>query len=211
MAGFPIKDFGNDTAMANLMDSNEGNQRMKEGIIFAGFGGQGIMVMGKVLAWAAMREGLNVSWMPSYGAEVRGGTAHSMVVISDEMIPSPVVANPTACVVMNRPSLDRFEDMVLPSGILVVNSTLIDRQPAREDLNIFKIPLTQMATKLGNVRCANMIALGVLNAKLKIVSMRLLAEAIKEVIPSHKHNLVALNEEALKEGARLVSGVVGKN
>lgn len=184
---------------------------MKETIIFAGFGGQGIMAMGKILAWAAMRDGLNVSWMPSYGAEVRGGTAHSMVVISDEMVPSPVVANPTACVVMNRPSLDRFEDTVLSSGVLVINSTLIDRNPARSDLNIFKIPFTQMATKLGNIRCANMIALGALNAKLKVVSMKSLIEAIKEIIPSNKHNLMALNEEALKEGVKLVSGAGNKD
>jgi len=178
---------------------------VKEEIIFAGFGGQGIMVMGKVLAWAAMREGLQVTWMPSYGAEVRGGTAHSMVVISDEVVPSPVVTNPTACVVMNRPSIDRYEDSLIPSGTLIVNSTLIDRQTARDDINVLTIPVTQMATDLGNARCANMIALGALNAKLKIVSMRALVDALKEVIPPDKHNLLPINEEALKEGAKLVA------
>ncbi len=178
---------------------------MKEEIIFAGFGGQGIMVMGKVLAWAAMREGLKVTWMPSYGAEVRGGTAHSMVVISDEMVPSPVVVNPTACVVINRPSMDRYEDSLTPSGILVVNSTLIERRAARNDIDVLEIPVTQMATDLGNTRCANMIALGALNAKLKIVSMRALVDALKEVIPPDKHDLIPVNEEALKEGAKLVS------
>lgn len=178
---------------------------MKEEIIFAGFGGQGIMVMGKVLAWAAMREGLKVTWMPSYGAEVRGGTAHSMVVISDEMVPSPVVANPTACVVMNRPSMDRYEDSLTASGTLIVNSTLIDRRAVRNDIDVLEIPATGMATGLGNTRCANMIALGALNAKLKIVSMRALVDALKEVIPPDKHDLIPINEEALKEGAKLVS------
>lgn len=178
---------------------------MKEEIIFAGFGGQGIMVMGKVLAWAAMKEGLKVTWMPSYGAEVRGGTAHSMVVISDEMVPSPVVTNPTACVVMNRPSMDRYEDSLVPSGTLIVNTTLIDRKAARSDIDILGIPLTEMATDLGNTRCANMIALGALNAKLKIVSMRALVDALKEVIPADKQGLIPVNEEALKEGARLVA------
>lgn len=178
---------------------------MKEEIIFAGFGGQGIMVMGKILAWAAMKEGLKVTWMPSYGAEVRGGTAHSMVVISDEMVPSPVVTNPTACVVMNRPSMDRYEDSLVPSGTLIVNTTLIDRKAARNDIDILGIPLTEMATDLGNTRCANMIALGALNAKLKIVSMRALVDALKEVIPADKQSLIPVNEEALKEGARLVA------
>ncbi len=178
---------------------------MKQEIVFAGFGGQGIMVMGKVLAWAAMREGLKVTWMPSYGAEVRGGTAHSMVVISDEMVPSPVVTSPTACVVMNRPSLDRFEGSLASSGTLLINSTLIDRQASRDDLDVLSIPLTRMATGLGNVRCANMIALGALNAKLKIVSMKALVEALKEVIPPNRRDLLPLNEEALKEGAKLAS------
>lgn len=178
---------------------------MKEEIIFAGFGGQGIMVMGKVLAWAAMREGLKVTWMPSYGAEVRGGTAHSMVIISDEMVPSPVVTNPTACVVMNRPSMDRYEDSLTPAGTLIVNSTLIDRRTARNDIDVLEVPATRMATDLGNTRCANMIALGALNAKLKIVSMRALVDALKEVIPPDKRDLIPINEEALKEGAKLVS------
>jgi 2-oxoglutarate ferredoxin oxidoreductase subunit gamma len=179
---------------------------MREEIVFAGFGGQGIMVMGKVLAWAAMREGLKVTWMPSYGAEVRGGTAHSMVVVSDEMIPSPVVTNPTACVVMNRPSLDRFEESLAAAGTLVINSTLVDRSAARNDVDVLKIPLTEMATKLGNVRCANMIALGALNAKLKIVSMRALIEALKEALPPNRRDLLPMNEEALKEGARMEAG-----
>lgn len=175
---------------------------MKEEVVFAGFGGQGIMVMGKVLAWAAMRESLKVTWMPSYGAEVRGGTAHSMVVVSDEMIPSPVVTNPSACVVMNRPSLDRFEELVTSGGTLVINSTLIDREVSRTDINVLKIPLTEMATKLGNVRCANMIALGALNARLKMVSMKALVDALKEVIPSSHRGLLPMNEEALREGAK---------
>lgn len=179
---------------------------MREEIVFAGFGGQGIMVMGKVIAWAAMREGLKVTWMPSYGAEVRGGTAHSMVVISDEMIASPVVTNPTACVVMNRPSLDRFEESLRPAGTLVVNSTLVDRTAARNDVDVLKMPFTEMATKLGNVRCANMIALGALNARLKIVSMKTLIEALREALPANRRNLLAMNEEALKEGARLEAG-----
>lgn len=184
---------------------------MKEEIVFAGFGGQGIMVMGKVLAWAAMREGLNVTWMPSYGAEVRGGTAYSMVVVSDEMIPSPVVTNPTACVVMNRPSLDKFEDIVEAAGTLVVNSTLVDRPVIRKDIGVLKVPFTQMAKEIGNVRCANMIALGALNAKLKLVSAKVLTEALKEVMSSgrsgfaliQRSGLIPMNEEALKEGARL--------
>ena len=163
------------------------------------------MIMGRLLSQVAMKAGFEVTWMPSYGAEVRGGTAHSMVVISDEMIASPVVANPTACVVMNRPSLDRFEESLTAAGTLVVNSTLVDRQAARNDVDVLKIPLTEMATKLGNVRCANMIALGALNARLKIVSMRALIEALKGVLPPNRRDLLPMNEEALKEGAKLVS------
>ncbi|KPK38225.1 MAG: hypothetical protein AMJ78_10345, partial [Omnitrophica WOR_2 bacterium SM23_29] len=111
----------------------------------------------------------------------------------------------SVCVVMNRPSLDKFEELLKPNGTLVMNTTLIDNQPTRKDISILKIPLTQMATKLGNVRCANMIALGALNAKLKLVSLKALIESLKEVIPPYRHSLLPINEEALKEGTKLVS------
>lgn len=173
---------------------------MREEIIFAGFGGQGIMLMGKLLAYASMFNGRFVTWMPSYGAEVRGGTAHSMVIISDKSIPSPVVTNPTCCIVMNRPSLDKFEQRLQKHGLLIINSSLIKQTARRKDIEIIEIPATDMAIRLGNTKVANMVMLGALIARKRILSLQELVDSLKEVIPGHRHQLIPVNERALKEG-----------
>jgi len=173
---------------------------MREEIIFAGFGGQGIMLMGKVISYAAMNDGMHVTWMPSYGAEVRGGTAHSMVIISDEVIASPVVKEPTMCIVMNRPSLQKFEDRVKKRGLLIINKSLIDIDAKRKDIEILNIPATDMALELGNPRVSNMIILGALLARRKILALGLLIEALKDVISSSHHDMIAINEKAIRKG-----------
>ena len=161
---------------------------MKEEIIFAGFGGQGIMLMGKALSYAAMNNGKHVTWMPSYGAEVRGGTAHSMVIISDEIIASPVVKEPSMCIVMNRPSLQKFETKVKKNGFLIVNKSLIDIDAERKDIDILNIPATSMASELGNLKVANMVMLGALLVSIfysqyKNPSLRSCVKPIKESGP----------------------------
>ena len=173
---------------------------MREDIIFAGFGGQGIMLMGKALSYAAMKKGKFVTWMPSYGAEVRGGTAHSMVVISDLPIASPIVREPSICVVMNKPSFQKFESKVTKGGLLVINKSLIDASSGRNDIDILEIPATDMASSLGNTRIANMIVLGGLLAKRNIFKAQILIDSLKDVISQGRKNMIPINEEAIKKG-----------
>jgi 2-oxoglutarate ferredoxin oxidoreductase subunit gamma len=176
---------------------------MYKEIICAGFGGQGIMIMGKLLAQAAMTEGRNVTWMPSYGAEVRGGTAHSMIIISDDNISLGVVRVPDDCIVMNRPSLLKFEKLMKKNGIMVINSSLIKDKVERNDLKIIKVPATEIAKQLGNIRIANMVALGAYQKASQILKIKSLIDSLKDVIPPHHHYLIDLNITALEEGAKL--------
>lgn len=173
---------------------------MREDIIFAGFGGQGIMLMGKVLSHAAMNEDKFVTWMPSYGAEVRGGTAHSMVVISDSPIASPIVREPSICIVMNKPSLQKFEPKVKTKGILIINKSLMEIGTKKSDIDILEIPVTDMALRLGNPRVSNMIMLGALLTRRDLLSIKSLIYSLKDVIPRHHHSTIAINEKAIREG-----------
>lgn len=175
---------------------------MQEEIICAGFGGQGIMFLGKLVAFGAMNRGFNVTWMPSYGAEVRGGTAHSMVVISDDEIASPIVSLCDTAVVMNHPSYDKFLSRIRPEGMLILNSSLAKAESGRKDITIFKIPMTEIAHRLGNVRVANMIALGTYMKKKKLFSKDIIAEGIRQAFPDNKE-LVGLNIRALEEGLNI--------
>lgn len=169
----------------------------REEVIFAGFGGQGIMLMGKALSYAAMNKGKFVTWMPSYGAEVRGGTAHSMVIISDEPIASPIVKEPDICVVMNQPSLQKFEAKVKKDGLLIVNKSLIEIKPKRKDIDILEIPATDIAIELGNPKIANMVTLGAILAKRNILSIQFLIDALRDVIPE---SMISINEKAVRKG-----------
>ena len=158
------------------------------------------MLMGKVLSYAAMKQGRFVTWMPSYGAEVRGGTAHSMVIISDSQIASPVVKEPTICVVMNKPSLQKFESKVKPKGFLIINKSLIEIDAKRDDVDILEIPGTDIAFKLGNPRVANMVMLGALLARKPIVLKDCLIDSLKDVIPENRQYLIPINKEAIDKG-----------
>ena len=173
---------------------------MREEIIFAGFGGQGIMLMGRVLSYAAMSAGRFVTWMPSYGAEVRGGTAHSMVVISEKIVASPVVKEPSICVVMNRPSFQKFEARVKKDGLLIINKSMSEVASTRDDIEILGVPATDMALALGNSRVGNMIMLGVLLAKRDILSIDSLIDALKFVIQKKHSDMIHINEEAIRQG-----------
>ena len=173
---------------------------MREEIIFAGFGGQGIMFMGKAIAYAAMNEGKHVTWIPSYGAEVRGGTAYSMVVISDEAIASPLIKEPTICVAMNGPSLVKYEAKIKTKGLLVMNKSIIDSEAKRKDIDIVNIPITTLASEAGDHRIGNMVALGALLGKRKIVSPESLINGLKDIVSSAYHNLLSVNEKAIRKG-----------
>ncbi len=174
---------------------------MKEEIICAGFGGQGIMMLGKLMAQGALDKGFNVAWMPSYGAEVRGGTAHCMVSISDEEIASPVLSLYDTAVLMNNPSLNKFISRIRPKGTLILNSSLADGEVKREDITVLEIPMTEIAHKLGNVRVANMVALGVYIRKKKIFAKEIAEEGIKSIFQGNKE-LIDINIKALGEGLK---------
>lgn len=167
-------------------------------IIFAGFGGQGILSMGKFLAYAGMEENLNVSWLPSYGPEMRGGTANCSVIISDDNIGSPVVYDATTVVVMNRPSLDKFENSIVKGGLLIIDSNLVNREPERTDIEVIKIPAQKVAEEVGSKKIANMVLLGALVERTKIVSMESLLKALKE---HGKEQFYEMNKKALEKGA----------
>lgn len=169
-------------------------------IIIAGFGGQGVLVMGQLLANAGMLEGKEVSWYPSYGPEQRGGTCNCSVVISAGEIGSPIVSEPDAVIVMNRPSLDRFEPAVKPGGILVYNTTLVDRAPERSDITAIGIPATAVADELGNSRIANMVALGAFLKASPVVSPESISRSLERVMSQRHHHLIPLNMQALERG-----------
>lgn len=170
-------------------------------IIFAGFGGQGILSMGKFLAYAGMDEKLNVSWLPSYGPEMRGGTANCSVILTNENIGSPIVTDATAVVVMNRPSLDKFENVVVPNGLLIIDSDLVTRDVNRDDITVIRIPAQTIAEQLGSKKISNMILLGALIEKTNIVPMEALLKALKE---HGKAQFYDLNKAALEKGADFV-------
>ncbi len=172
---------------------------MTEKIICAGFGGQGIMAMGKVLALSALREGRFVTWLPSYGAEVRGGTAHCMLIISDKEISSPYVEKADTLIILNEPSLKKFKNSIRNKGLLLVNSSMADCKGTSRRLDIVNIPMTEMATKLGLERAANTIAIGAYLAKKKIISLAIMEKCIEEVLVN-KQKLIAVNKKALEEG-----------
>ncbi len=177
---------------------------MIENILIAGFGGQGVMSMGQMLCYGGMMEGREVSWLPSYGPEMRGGSANCMVIVSDSPVGSPVFEHPGCFIAMNLPSLDKFEQSVAPGGRLLINSSLIGRKAAREDLNVYYIPANEIANELGNSRVAGMVMLGAylkLSGALKHESM---ASALKKVFGEKKADLIPVNEQALERGAALV-------
>ena len=169
-------------------------------MLFSGFGGQGILFAGKFIAYKGLIEDKQVSWLPSYGPEMRGGTASCSVIVSDTPVGSPIVSNPDILVAMNLPSLDRFESKVKPGGMIFADSTLIERKVERDDVKVFYIPATRMASdeKLGNL--ANMILLGTVIRETGCIKDETVEEALKHVIPARKMNLMDVNLKAIQAG-----------
>jgi 2-oxoglutarate ferredoxin oxidoreductase subunit gamma len=174
---------------------------MQNEIQFAGFGGQGIMLMGQILAQAAMNAGYEVVWIPSYGPEMRGGTAYCTVVISDRPIGSPIIRNPKHLVAMNRPSLEKFAPSVKPGGVIFVNSSIIDVETGRDDVDVLKVPIIEIAKEMGNTKTANIIALAAFVARSKVVEFDLLKASVKEKFAA-KEKLIPINMKALEEGQK---------
>lgn len=177
---------------------------MIEKIIISGFGGQGVLVTGKLLAYAGMLEGRNVSWMPSYGPEKRGGPSECSVVISSEDIGSPIVTEPNTLIAMNKPSLERFVSMVAEDGLLIYNSSLIREVTSlalgKPFVEIIPVPANELAENLGNVRVANTILLGAYLERKRFFRTESIIESMRKVLPSHRYDLIPLNEKALALG-----------
>ncbi len=178
---------------------------MEQKVIMAGFGGQGIMAIGKLLAYAGMLEESNVTWMPSYGPEMRGGTANCAVVVSDDEVGSPLISKDgTAAIVMNLPSMVKFEKELVPGGKLIINKSLIDVEPTRKDLDVYYVPANELAMELGNAKVANMVMLGAYLELTKIVDVESVLKAFVKVFGEEKSHLVPLNKDALAKGAEAV-------
>lgn len=178
---------------------------MEERIVIAGFGGQGVMALGQLLTFSGMTEGKYVSWLPSYGPEMRGGTANCNVVIATQPVGSPVVIDSTSAIMMNRPSLDKFEDLVVEGGKLFINSSLIDRKAERKDIDIYYVPANEIAEELGNPKIANMVMLGAYLEAAKSVKVEtILNKAFTAVFGENRANLLPINKKALEKGAEIV-------
>ncbi len=173
-----------------------------QNIIFAGFGGQGVLLAGQIIAYAGMEEGLNVSWLPSYGPEMRGGTANCHVVVSEEEVASPVVVEADCVVVMNRPSLEMFETVVKPGGTLIYNSDLIEIEPTRTDIKVVKVAANSLAEEAGTVKAANMVVLGAYNHCAQIVENKTIIKCLEKIMGEKRKHLIPLNEKALDLGAQ---------
>ncbi len=174
---------------------------MQTEIFIAGFGGQGVMFAGQMFSYAAMDIGKEVTWIPSYGPEMRGGTANCTIVIADEEIGSPLVLNPPAVIVMNLPSLDKYESAVKPGGVLVVNASMIDREVKRTDITWVSLPCNEIAEEVGDRRMANVVAAGALLALMPILTLEDIEAALKAHMPKRHQHLLPKNVEALKRGA----------
>jgi 2-oxoglutarate ferredoxin oxidoreductase subunit gamma len=174
---------------------------MQSEVMFAGFGGQGILLAGKILAHAALETGYEVAWIPSYGPEMRGGTAYCTVVISDRPIGSPIIRNPQHLVAMNRPSLEKFAPSVKPGGVVIINSSLIPVDAKRDDVDELKVPATDIADSLGSVKAANIVALAAFVARSGIVDFELFRECVREEFAG-KDKFIPLNMSAIDEGRK---------
>ena len=174
---------------------------MQSEVMFAGFGGQGILLSGKILAHAAMHEGSEVAWIPSYGPEMRGGTAYCTVVVGDRPIGSPIIKNPLHLVAMNRPSLEKFAPAVKAGGVIFINSSIISIDAGRDDVDVVKVPIIEIAKDLGNVKAANIVALAAFVTRSKVVDFESLRDAVKGKF-AQKEKLIPLNMKALEEGRK---------
>ncbi len=177
---------------------------MTHELLFAGFGGQGVLSMGMTLAYAGMIEKKNISWMPSYGPEMRGGTANCIVIISNKEISSPIVTKYDAVIAMNQPSVDKFEKAVKPNGVLLYDSSSIIIPPSRTDLTVLPVDIEREAIKLKNLKVRNMVMLGAFLNVCEVVQMSSVMKALEHVLPERYHHLLEVNRKALAAGGQLV-------
>ncbi|MGD8462813.1 MAG: 2-oxoacid:acceptor oxidoreductase family protein [Anaerolineae bacterium] len=177
---------------------------MHEEVIISGFGGQGALFAGQLLTYTGMDEGWHVTWIPSYGPEMRGGTAHCIVILSDDDIGSPIIRQPTVAIVMNPPSMDKYEPLVKPGGLLVANSTIVRARSARDDIGTVYIPANELAAELGNVKMANVVLLGAMLGTREILPIDSVKRTLEEHIPERRKHIIEPNKRALERGIAYV-------
>ena len=180
---------------------------MTEEIIIAGFGGQGVLSMGKILAYSGVMQDMEVSWMPSYGPEMRGGTANVTVIISSERISSPIVKHFDTAIILNQQSLDKFESFVKPGGILIYDGNGITRHPERKDIAIYRVDATEEAAKMNSSKTFNMIVMGGFIKVKPIIKLENIIRGLKKSLPERYHNLIPMNERALIRGEEIIKEV----
>ncbi len=178
---------------------------MKDEIVIAGFGGQGVLSMGKILAYSGLMEDKEVTWLPSYGPEQRGGTANVTVILSDERISSPILDSFDVAVVLNQQSLDKFESKVKPGGVLIYDSYGVNRVPERTDISVYRVDAMDATYEMQNAKAFNMLVLGALLKVRPMVSIESVLKGLKKTLPERHHNLIPMNEEALRRGMELVN------
>lgn len=177
-------------------------------MIIAGFGGQGVLSMGQIIAYAAMKEGKEISWMPAYGPEMRGGTANCTVIVSSNRVSSPIVTSFDTGILLNQPSLDKFGDRIKPNGLMICEESTIVTPSRRTDIEIITVPAMARATEMGKRQIANMILLGAFLERRPVVSIDNVLQALREVLPERHHHLIPLNEQALQEGKKLALNTI---
>lgn len=177
---------------------------MTEEIIIAGFGGQGVLSMGQILSYSGVMQNLEVTWMPSYGPEMRGGTANCTVIISDDKISSPVLTTYDTAIVLNQPSMDKFEPLVRPGGLLIYESNGMTRKPQRKDINVCVMDAFDESIKMNNTKIFNMIVIGGFLKMKPIIELENVIKGLKKVLPERYHNLIPLNEEAIRRGMEVI-------
>ena len=191
---------------------------MHEEVVISGFGGQGALFAGQLLAYTGMDEGWHVTWIPSYGPEMRGGTAHCIVIVSDEDIGSPIIRQPSTCIVMNPPSMDKYMELVKPGGLLVVNSTLVPVSDIRDDLVVLCIPANELAAEVsaengrarGDTKMANVVLLGAMLAKKPMLSLETMEKVLDDHLKGTKRRFIEPNKRALRRGAAYVRALNGR-
>jgi 2-oxoglutarate ferredoxin oxidoreductase subunit gamma len=183
---------------------------MHEEVIISGFGGQGALFAGQLLTYTGMDEGWHVTWIPSYGPEMRGGTAHCTVILSEDEIGSPIIREPTVCIVMNPPSMEKYEPLIRPGGLLVVNSTLIPYRAERADIEVIYVPANQLAAELGNVKMANVVLLGAMLGRREILPLSSVKRTLDEHIPPRRKQIIEPNKLALDRGVAFAQAAVAR-
>lgn len=188
-----------------ITDTNE--TLVYEGVLIAGFGGQGIILAGKLLSQAAMNTEHQVTYMPSYGAEVRGGSANCMVVISNEPIASPVFSHPDSAILLNKVSCRKFLPSVKPGGILIINTSRVEEYEKRTDIDLIPMPVDDIAIEVGNIKCANMVAVGAYLQRRNIITAEQAVDCLEDVLAERYHKLIPMNSKAIRRGAEFVKDI----